>query len=236
MGEAPTIYTALAAAQAEMGKAVKETKNDAFKGRMYADLSNVIDACRPALNKHGIAVLQPLHDEDGKFYVKTILAHTSGAILECRVPLIIGKNDMQGYGSAVTYARRYGLMAMAGIAPEDDDGNAAVESVEKPRPAEQPRPAEFDPAPHVDAITSAPTGKALLGVIPGAHADHPAISAAIVTRVAALIETVPTVQALDAMSKAFAPIWSHVEKAAADRRAALEKPANADLGADEIPY
>jgi hypothetical protein len=61
--------------------------------------------------------------------VQTVFLHMSGERLECRVPLIIGKNDMQGFGSAVTYARRYGLMAMAGIAPEDDDGNAAAASV-----------------------------------------------------------------------------------------------------------
>lgn len=226
MGEQTTIYAALAVAQAQMGKALKDSTNPAFKTR-YADLASVMDACLPALNANGIAVLQPLHDEDGKLYVKTILAHTSGATLECRVPLIVGKNDMQGYGSAVTYARRYGLMAMAGIAPDDDDGNAAVKSGARVS-------AEFDPAPHVDAITSAPTGKALLGVIPGDHADHPAINTAIVARVAALIGTVPSVQALDAMAKAFAPIWGQVEKVAADRRAALTK--TADLAGDEIPY
>ena len=56
----------------------------------------------------------------------------TGETVECRVPLIIAKNDMQGYGSAVTYARRYGLMGMAGIAPEDDDGNAAAKAAPKP--------------------------------------------------------------------------------------------------------
>jgi hypothetical protein len=66
-------------------------------------------------------------DESGR-YVKTIFAHVSGETVECRVPLIVSKNDMQGYGSAVTYARRYGLMGMAGIAPEDDDGNAAAKA------------------------------------------------------------------------------------------------------------
>ena len=119
------IYSALAAAQIEMGPALKDSTNPAFKSK-YADLASVMAACLPALNKHGIAVIQPPVDDDAGRYVKTILAHESGETLECRVPLIIGKNDMQGYGSAVTYARRYGLMSMAGIAPEDDDGNAAV--------------------------------------------------------------------------------------------------------------
>lgn len=121
------IYRALAAAQTEMGPALKDSTNPAFKSK-YADLASVMAACMPALNKHGIAVIQPICDEEGKRYVKTILAHESGDQLECRVELILAKNDMQGYGSAVTYARRYGLMSMAGIAPEDDDGNAAAKA------------------------------------------------------------------------------------------------------------
>ena len=123
-----SLYTALAKAQAEMGKALKDATNQYFENK-YADLATVMEACLPALNANGIAVLQPTYDEDGHMYVKTVFVHgESGETVECRVPLIIGKKDMQGYGSAVTYARRYGLMSMAGIAPEDDDGNAAVES------------------------------------------------------------------------------------------------------------
>lgn len=120
-----SLFQALAAAQTEMGPALKDSTNPAFKTR-YADLASVMAACLPALNKHGIAVLQPPCEVEGTRYVKTILAHESGETAECLVPLIIGKNDMQGYGSAVTYARRYGLMAMAGVAPDDDDGNAAA--------------------------------------------------------------------------------------------------------------
>ncbi len=127
MTDHKTVYAALAAAQMEMGKALKDSTNPAFKSK-YADLASVMDACLPALNKHGIAVFQPTVDDDSGRYVKTILAHASGEIVECRVPLIVSKNDMQGYGSAVTYARRYGLMGMAGIAPEDDDGNAAAKA------------------------------------------------------------------------------------------------------------
>lgn len=123
------IAAALAKAQAEMGKAIKESANPAFRSK-YADLGNVMDACLPALNRHNIAVIQPIvSDVDGRF-VKTILIHESGETLECAVPLIVGKNDMQGLGSAITYGRRYGLMSMAGIAPEDDDGNAAAKNVQ----------------------------------------------------------------------------------------------------------
>ena len=121
-----------------MGRALKDATNPAFRSK-YADLASVMDACMPALNKHGIAVLQPLVDDEHGRYVKTVFVHgESGDAVECRVPLIVGKNDMQGYGSAVTYARRYGLMSMAGIAPEDDDGNAAA----KAAPAQQARLAQ----------------------------------------------------------------------------------------------
>ena len=112
-----SIFAALAAAQMEMGPALKDSANPAFRSK-YADLASVMQACMGALNKHGICVMQPTgEDETGRF-VKTILAHTTGETVECRVPLIVGKNDMQGYG----------LMSMAGIAPEDDDGNAAAKS------------------------------------------------------------------------------------------------------------
>jgi hypothetical protein len=121
------IAAALAKAQIEMGPALKDSINPAFKSK-YADLASVMAACMPALNRNGIAVIQPTCDDESGRYVQTVLLHESGEKLECRVPLIVMKNDMQGYGSAVTYARRYGLMSMAGIAPEDDDGNAAAKA------------------------------------------------------------------------------------------------------------
>ena len=128
------LYSALVAAQAEMGPALKDSTNPAFKSK-YADLASVMAACMPALSKHGIAVLQPAFDDDAGRYVKTIFVHgDSGEMAECRVPLIVSKNDMQGYGSAATYARRYGLMGMAGIAPDDDDGNAAAKAPPKDEP------------------------------------------------------------------------------------------------------
>lgn len=129
--EHKTIASALAAAQAEMGKALKQSSNPHFKSK-YADLSSVMDACLPALNANGIAVVQTLTEtEMGSRAMVTVLIHESGEKVECPIPLILGKNDMQGLGSAITYARRYGLMSLAGIAPEDDDGNAAVASAPK---------------------------------------------------------------------------------------------------------
>ena len=139
MTDHKSIAAALAAAQSEMGKALKDSTNPHFRSK-YADLGNVMDACLPALNKNGIAVFQPVGRDVLGVYVDTVLLHTSGERLECRVPLILGKNDMQGFGSAQTYARRYGLMTMAGIAPEDDDGNAAAKSAPAPRQQSKPAP------------------------------------------------------------------------------------------------
>jgi hypothetical protein len=116
---------ALVAAQKAMTKATKATNNPAFR-KKYADLGAVQDACFPALHDNGFAVLQPVGRDEGGEYVDTILAHESGHEFKARIYLILGKRDMQGFGSAVTYARRYGLMSLAGSAPEDDDGNAAV--------------------------------------------------------------------------------------------------------------
>lgn len=128
--EHQNIASALAAAQMQMGKALKQANNPHFKSK-YADLASVIDACLGALNANGIAVIQPLSETEFGRFVTTVFIHGSGEKLECPVPLILGKNDMQGLGSAITYARRYGLMSLAGIAPEDDDGNAASAAAPK---------------------------------------------------------------------------------------------------------
>jgi hypothetical protein len=158
-----SLYSALAAAQAEMGPALRDANNPAFRSK-YADLSAVLAAIMPALNKHGIAMFQPTYDDETGRYVKTVLVHgESGETAEWRVPLIVDKNNMQGYGSAVTYARRYGAMCI-GVAPaDDDDGNAASKAPPKPeRAAKQPTPADHDKtAENTKRITSAAMMRAL---------------------------------------------------------------------------
>lgn len=119
------IATALAKAQGQIEGAVKGNTNPHFKSK-YADLGAVWDACRAHLTTNGIAVLQPLCHVEGRNVTVTRLVHGSGQWMEDDgIPLLLSKEDMQGLGSALTYSRRYGLMAMVGIAPEDDDGNAA---------------------------------------------------------------------------------------------------------------
>jgi hypothetical protein len=137
---------ALAKAQTEMGKALKNASNPHLKSK-YADLGSVMDACFSALHGNGFAVMQPCgRDEHGQ-YVETILAHESGETFGSRVHLVIGKADMQGVGSAITYARRYGLLGMAGLAPEDDDGEA-----QKAQPPRREEPPARDPKAIADGL------------------------------------------------------------------------------------
>lgn len=145
MTEVKTIAGALAKAQLSMTGAVKGSSNPHLRSK-YADLGNVMDACLPALNENDIALLQPVGRDDGGDYVETMFVHSSGESLSCKVYLLIGKKDMQGLGSAITYARRYGLMSMAGIAPEDDDGHEAAKNP-APQKREQQKPAEKPPEP-----------------------------------------------------------------------------------------
>ena len=115
---------ALSKAQAEMQHAIKDSTNPHFKSK-YADLASVIDALRPALTKYGLSVAQTMKTENGMHFLVTTLMHTSGEFIEGSIPLLLDKPNMQGLGSALTYARRYGLAAMVGIHQEDDDANLA---------------------------------------------------------------------------------------------------------------
>lgn len=119
------IASALVKAQKAFGPALKSSSNPHFRSR-YADLSACVEAVIDALNDNGIAMMQRVSPCDNGVIVETVLIHESGETItngQLHVPAT--KQDAQGYGSALTYARRYSLMAACGIAPEDDDGNAA---------------------------------------------------------------------------------------------------------------
>jgi hypothetical protein len=119
------IIIALLKAQREMGNATKDNVNPFFKSK-YADLNSVREAVTPLLNSNGIVVLQPMCTVDGSEYVKTVLMHESGEVLESYTKIICkSQNDPQAYGSGVTYARRYGLQSFMSIGADDDDGNKA---------------------------------------------------------------------------------------------------------------
>ena len=119
------IATALVKAQKAFGPALKSSTNPHFKSR-YADLAACVEAVIDALNNNGIALIQQSHECADGVIIETLFVHESGETLsggKLHVPAT--KQDAQGYGSAMTYARRYSLQAACGIAPEDDDGNNA---------------------------------------------------------------------------------------------------------------
>jgi hypothetical protein len=109
-----------------MVNASKDSTNPHFKSK-YADLTAVRDACVPFLNKHGIAVLQPVIQLENKQYIKTTLLHESGEEYSCLTEIMHTQNTAQAHGSGITYARRYGLQSLVCIGAEDDDGEKASE-------------------------------------------------------------------------------------------------------------
>ena len=125
------IASALVKAQKAFGPALKTATNPHFKSR-YADLAACVEAVIGGLNDNGIALIQRNSLDDAGVTVETVFVHESGEMLECgKLHVPAAKHDPQGYGSALTYARRYSLMAACGIAPEDDDGNAGSKPVPK---------------------------------------------------------------------------------------------------------
>jgi hypothetical protein len=147
------LAAALAKAQGQIQGAVKDSTNPAFKSR-YADLASVWDACRVALSANGLAVVQGPALADRGVSVTTRLLHSSGQWAESTLILPMDKATAQGAGSAITYARRYALAAMVGVAPDDDDdGNAASQPAQQQRPAPKPEPSGTRPALHYSLRT-----------------------------------------------------------------------------------
>ena len=132
-----SLAAALVKAQAEMPAVEKNSTNPHFRSK-FASLDDIIVATRPVLNRHGLSILQfPSVSDLGAPTLVTRLMHESGESLEYACPLFLQGQDMQKYGAALTYARRYAWAAALGIAnDEDDDGNhAAAQPVERREPA-----------------------------------------------------------------------------------------------------
>lgn len=144
------VSAALVKAQKDFGPALKTNTNPHFKSK-YADLAACVEAVIDALNANGIALIQRNIECASGVCVETVFVHESGEMLSSG-PLHVpaSKQDPQGYGSALTYARRYSLMAACGIAPEDDDGNAGAKGVQ-----EQRRPKSKDDKDNPATITAA---------------------------------------------------------------------------------
>jgi hypothetical protein len=134
------LITALSKAQGEMQPAIKDSENPYFKSK-YADLTSVWEACRPALAKHSLAVIQATCVMEGKLMLATTLAHSSGQWMRSYTPILSKDESCQAMGSAITYARRYSLASLVGVCPdEDDDGNAAMPPKNVFNGHPQPRP------------------------------------------------------------------------------------------------
>jgi len=122
------LFAALAKAQGEIRGAEKDRTNPHFQ-QGYATLASIWEACRAALTRNGLAVIQvPEADAQGNVTLRTILGHAGGASIEGTYPVRPTQQTPQGVGSALTYARRYSLASMVGVAPSDaadDDGEGA---------------------------------------------------------------------------------------------------------------
>lgn len=170
MSEQKNIYAAFVKAQKGFAPALKTSTNPHFRSK-YADLSACVEAVIDALNDNDIGLIQKTHQDERGVTVETVFVHSSGESMSgglLHVPA--AKQDPQGYGSALSYARRYSLMAACGIAPEDDDGNAASKASKQPQRQTAPEPQVVtDPAiigEHVSAIekcTSTPQLKSVFG-------------------------------------------------------------------------
>lgn len=151
------LASALSKAQGEMELAQKTNENPFFKSS-YADLAECWNVCRAPLSKNGLCVVQTIDQTDKGTVLETLLAHSSGQWISGHQYIVPVKNDPQGVGAAITYARRYGLMAIVGIAPcdEDDDGNAAA-SRGKPAPVKPlaPKPKPEEVPSHVKGVFAA---------------------------------------------------------------------------------
>lgn len=129
----------LAKAQTKIEHATKDSTNPGFKSK-FASLASVFEACRTPLAENGIAIVQAPFNAGGDIGVATILGHESGQWMKCALAVKPVKFDAQGAGSVITYLRRYTLSAMVGVAPHDDDGEAAVGRPDSASPGRLAKP------------------------------------------------------------------------------------------------
>lgn len=167
------IAPALLAAQKAIAFAKKDSTNPHFKNK-YADLPAVIEAIKPALNDAGISYIQtPAPSDDGKLHLTTTLLHESGEWIADTLVMPLPKQDPQGYGSAITYARRYALAAITGLYQDDDDGNAASGNRSVPaqndESNEPPQEADAEAIAQMNAANSVPE---LVKIMNGLAADQ----------------------------------------------------------------
>ena len=140
-----SIYKKLNEFKKSVGAIKKDSINPHYKNK-YASIESVLDTIEKPLLDAGLGFIQCVEDLN---LITTIYDTESDNILTSRIPLILNKNDMQQLGSAITYARRYGLVSMFGLEQEDDDGNLASGNNQKPvqKPIVQQQKAGFNAIP-----------------------------------------------------------------------------------------
>ena len=147
------LFSALSKAQAKIESVKKESDGFNYGGKKkhkYADLPSVWDVIRKPLTDNGISIHQAVKGANGDLRLVTSIHHKNGGTMtDGGVPLILIKNDMQGLGSAITYARRYGLMAAVGIAAEDEDDDGARAGEDLPEDAEPTKPQSNNKKPSI---------------------------------------------------------------------------------------
>lgn len=137
------LFAAVAKAQGEIEGAKKDSTNPHFKSQ-YADLASARDAVQEPLSKNGLALIQWPRTVDAGVEIETWLGHSSGEFMSGTLWMPCSKMDAHGVGSAITYGRRYALMAVTGVAPVDDDGNGATEGY-RPTPGSAGGGTQFRP-------------------------------------------------------------------------------------------
>jgi hypothetical protein len=163
------IAPALVKAQGQIKAAIKDSTNPHFRSK-YADLSSVVDAVKAALLANEITFMQGVEDAEGGVAVETMLLHSSGEWISSTLRIPASKQDAQGYGSAITYGRRYGLQAMCGVPAEDDDGNAAVKATTEQKPVDAQGKKALESCTSLDALsdvwkTLTPAQRSTLGTV-----------------------------------------------------------------------
>jgi hypothetical protein len=149
------ISTALSKAQGEIKAAQKDGTNPHFKSK-FSTLHSHWEACRPILSKNGLAVTQLANMlEDGRDVLVTILSHSSGQWFKSSMVLKPVKNDPQGMGSCLSYARRYMLSAIVGTTSDDDDDDAEAASGRGKDTKPVPKPAKVEASPEAIKIVDA---------------------------------------------------------------------------------
>jgi|GEM_PF-694434 len=222
------LFAAMAKAFPEIEGATKDSNNPAFKSK-YADLSSVSEAIKPALINHGLFYVQLTHEQQGGVCIETQVCHESGEQMSFgKLFVPAGKQDAQGYGSALTYARRYSLMTAFGVCPEDDDGNAAVRAPVNDRHGNE---------------AAGPEEPALREKLEGPFASKSALQAGMRSFVNKLLaaQSVAEIEALEAENAAelaqcerYLPVWWNGD--GADKRGVKGQIADAKaslVGADE---